>query len=254
MISDIIKSTLLELGCGELESKVYQLLLDQKISVSELALNLGVHREKIYAALANLQDLGLVNKKPDYSREISVVSPVHILNLLKVKAAKTNRSAQEFGEILPDILLNFGDSVQDKKIEHLVGKNHFIKAFDDLIDTSDEEMLCFISPMYLYQAIDVSFLKYWVKKRISNKVKVRLLAPAEQAYVYTSDNELQPNGEKLREIKYFDSKVKFQGTFCVCGSTVYFFNPILLEVFVVRDKVVAETLQSTFDLIWLGCN
>jgi sugar-specific transcriptional regulator TrmB len=252
MISDIIKSTLLELGCSELDAKIYQLLLDKKISVTHLAKTLNVHREKIYTALSNLQNIGLINKKPDYSREIEVISPMHILSLLKIKAARTNKSAQDFGEVLPDLLLNFGDSLQDKKIEHLNGESDFIRAFDQLIDKSEGEILCYISPLYLYQVVDVSFLKYWVKKRTSSNVKVRLLASKEQSYVYESDQELQPNSAKLREIKYFDSAVKFQGTFCICGTTLYFFNPILMEVFVIKDKIMSETLRSMFEMLWVS--
>jgi sugar-specific transcriptional regulator TrmB len=250
MNSDIIKKALLELGCSELEILIYQTLIDHNFGVSELANKFSVHRTKIYSSLESLESIGLVAKKTDYSRVIEVISPIHILSLLKIKTAKTNSITNQFSEVLPDILSGFSDNRLNSRINHTTGESAFFGSFDKQLGDLYSEVLCFISPAYLYNSLDISFLKFWIKKRISKNIKVRLLVPIDQKYIYESDDELQPDNEKLREIKYFRINNKFHGTFSINGSGVYFFNPILMETFVINDKITADTMKSIFELVW----
>jgi predicted transcriptional regulator len=250
MNSDIIQKALLELGCSELEIKIYQTLIEDNLGVSELANKFSVHRSKIYSSLEGLELIGLVTKKTDYSRVIEAVSPIHILSLLKIKTAKTNTITNQFSDVLPDILSGFSDNRLNSRIHHTTGESAFFGSFDKQLGDLYSEVLCFISPAYLYNSLDISFLKFWIKKRIAKNIKVRLLVPIDQKYIYESDEELQSDNEKLRDIRYFATNNKFLGTFSINGGSVYFFNPILMESFVINDKITADTMKAMYELLW----
>jgi len=218
--------------------------------VTKVATDLAVHREKIYLALDGLQALGLVYKDRDYSREIEIISPSQILTLLKVKRGKTDRLADDLSKILPDLLIGFETSRKNPTLKMYQGTEQFMGVYDQFILEAKDEILCYVSPDYFLDIVDIDYLKYWSKRRISKKINIRMLAPHGVKTDFEHDASLGSKPELYREIRYFKTPLDFKGTFYICGSRIVIFNPILPKAVSLTDKVSVDTFRSLFEYVW----
>jgi sugar-specific transcriptional regulator TrmB len=250
MHQQTIKSSLLEIGCSSFEIEIYQHLLQKPQGITNIANHLGVQREKIYLAIEQMEKKGLLQKPAAYSRQLSVYPPSHLLTLLKIKLAKTNKTAQELNTILPDLL--FGDNSKQSSKQIAVGKgeNEFLTMFDFFIKEAKKDIVCFSNPVLLHQVIDMSFLKYWIKHRLNKNIHIRILIKKENEYVYGDDEELVSNAKYLRETRTIMTETAFQGTFYVSGTLVILCDPITLQIIKVDNIVIAQTLLALFENSW----
>jgi sugar-specific transcriptional regulator TrmB len=242
--------SLLELGCSDFEVLIYEYLTKHKIGITELAKHFDVHRKKIYLTLESLESMGIVLQSESYSRQISIAPPNHILTLLKLKTSKTNKMAQELNTVLPDLLLEYESKNHTNWVDFAQGENDFLNHYDSFIKEAKYDIVCFINPLIFNEIIDFSFVKHWSKNRQSKSLGIRILAPKEYEYLYKNDPDLESKQKFLREIRYMNSRYKFQGTVHISGSLVLLFDTISLKAVRIDNSIIAGTLQTMFELEW----
>jgi sugar-specific transcriptional regulator TrmB len=247
---NIIRLSLLELGCSDFEVQIYEYLCKQKSGITELAKHFDVHRKKIYLSLESLESLGIVLRSQNYSRQISIAPPNHILTLLKLKTSKTNKMAQELNTILPDLLSDFESKNHTNWVAFAKGENDFLNHYDSFIKEAKNDIVCFINPLIFNEVIDFSFVKHWSKNRQSKNLSIRILAPKEYEYLYKNDPDLESTKKFLREIRYIHNNYKFQGTVHISGPLVLLFDTIALKAVKIDNAIIANTLQTMFELEW----
>jgi sugar-specific transcriptional regulator TrmB len=245
-----INTSLAELGCSSLEVKMYEYLMVKPKGITDIAKHFGSHREKIYSTIEAMEEKGILQKPAPYSRLVSVFPPSHLLTLLKIKLAKTNKTTQELNAILPDLLFAENSRSTTKNITTGKGENEFLRMFDSFIKEAQKDIVCFSNPVLLHQVVDISFLKYWIRHRIAKKIHIRILIKAEQKYIYGDDQELESNNKYLREIRTISSDMAYQGTFYVSGSIVIMCDPVTLQIIKLDNITIAQTFLALFENSW----
>jgi sugar-specific transcriptional regulator TrmB len=247
MYSKIIFQSLADLGLSQLESELYfELLNNPKLSITDLASNFGVHREKIYFAQDKLIEIGLASY-PDSGKKIVVSSPEKILSLIKQKKAHFSRSEKDFADILPDLLPLYHSDTQKPTVRIYEGENQFLGLFDQFILEAKDEILCFINPDFFHSIVSVDYLDMWIKKRIARNLKIRIISTFTNNERYHSDK----NQKELRHIKFLKANNNlYKGAFYISGNRITMWNPLLPKAISVQDRVIVETFEFMFEEVW----
>jgi sugar-specific transcriptional regulator TrmB len=243
-----IFQALYDIGLDNLQAQLYyDLLLNPRMTISELAKDYGVHREKIYLASQKLVDIGLATY-PKSSKKINIESPSKIYILLKQKKFHFAKTEKDFVDVLPDLLPLYMTEIQKPIVQLYEGIDNFFGVFDQFIEEAKEEILCFANPDYLHQVIQLDYLKPLIQKRILNKVPIRIISSKTNLY----DGDLQSNPNDMRTIKYLNNVSNYRGTIYLSGYKIAIFNSTNQRAIQIHDKVVSETFRFMFDSIWNG--
>ena len=251
MYFSTIFSSFASLGCNDMESQLYyDLLIKPELTITELAGDYGVHREKIYIAQQKLVDLGLASY-PSSGKKIVLESPSKILNLLKQKKVQFSRSQKDFEDILPDLLPIYSSEKHDPVIKLYEGVDQFFAIFDQFIEEAKDEILCFVNPKHFHDIIGLDYLELWIKRRKAKDLSIRIISTYEDAqkYMLTTDNPT----EDLRDVRFLaPNNNSFKATFYVSGSRITVWNPLIPKAISIQDKVITDTFKFMFEQIWQG--
>lgn len=251
MYSKTIFQSLTDIGLNQLESQLYfELLNNPRISITDLASNLGVHREKIYFAQEKLINLGLANY-PDSGKKIVVESPDKILTILKQKKSHFARSEKDFVDILPDLLPLYHSDTRRPTIRMYEGDDQFLGLFDQFILEAKDEILCFTNPEFFHSVVSMDYLDLWIKKRVAKNLKIRIISTFTNFQRYHSDKDTK----ELRNIRFLkSSKNTFKGSFYISGNRISMWNPLIPKAIAIQDKIVVDTFKFMFEEIWSSLN
>jgi sugar-specific transcriptional regulator TrmB len=247
MYSKIIFQSLTDLGLSQLESRLYfEFLNNPKLSITDVALNFGVHREKIYFAQDKLIEIGLASY-PESGKKVVVTSPEKILTLIKQKKAHFSRSEKDFADILPDLLPLYHSDTQKPTVRIYEGEDQFLGLFDQFILEAKDEILCFINPDFFHSIVSIDYLNLWIRNRVTKNLKIRIISTFTNNERYHSDKDQK----ELREIRFLKPNDSFfKGAFYVSGNRITMWNPLLPKAISVQDRVIVETLKFMFEEVW----
>jgi sugar-specific transcriptional regulator TrmB len=114
-----IQDYLVQLGLTEVESKLYEGLLDYgKSTVMELSGRLGINRITAHTNIENLKDLGLVTESRNGARRILIAEPPErLMYLIEQKEQSIKNLRTKFPDILDTINVSFSNPKQSEGIE-----------------------------------------------------------------------------------------------------------------------------------------
>ncbi|OGD65355.1 hypothetical protein A2215_00220 [Candidatus Berkelbacteria bacterium RIFOXYA2_FULL_43_10] len=248
-----IKLALQSLNVNEFDQKVYASILNRgTTNVSSLARHFLVERPTIYSSLDRLQHFGLMPKRQDYSRKISVEPPNMILALIEKQKNILQQVGAELERKMPEIMLEFSTKNHDSSFRMFEGREQFLAVFEEAIQEAKEEILFFgdVENFVSYEGVRTE--KAWIKKRLSKKLSIRLLVkrPRDTEIDRIERDDL---GE-LRQTKYLLINFNCTSSFLIYGYKTLLWNTLADRAIVIGDPIITEMFKQIFEKLWKNNN
>ena len=246
-----LAKTLSALELSKIAIQIYTALLnDSGLSISDMCTQTGVYRRKIYEAIEELKEIGLIERENDYTRNLVIKSPSVVHILLKNKQYEINKSIQNYEEILPGLLTGFYEQGNNPTIRVFDNTNKFIFLFVTILDEieSGSDMISYNESDDLYELLDHNyFFNIWVSKRIKKQIRNRILTNKRNSKV-PLEHPVDEN--QLREFKILPSSVKEGGCYWVFNTKVILWDTTSPKAVYIENKVFADLMRNQFELIW----
>src|SRR3989338_1385203 len=236
----MIKETLKSLGLTTNEVEVYITLLNKgELSVNEIGMKSGLHRQVCYDALDRLLEKGFVSYiLKDGKKFFKALTPDKILDYLE-------EQKQEFANILPQLNKMFLEEKEDTEVDVIKGKNILRTMLNDTIKTLLEKK----DTLYVlgveeekYIEADKIAIKQYINKLQKYKLKEKLLAKESAKTFFEgsqSEYRLIPN-------KFFNpNPTHIYGdkvSIIVWGRPNY--------CIIIKNKQVADSYRKYFQMLW----
>jgi len=242
------------LGLTKGEIKVYLALNKLGDStVGPIGKESKVSKSKIYDILDKLIEKGLVGYiTKEGTKHFMVNDPNVILEYIEKKEKDLGKTKDKIiSEILPNLMMQ-KESLSKKRVAELYEGFQGIKVIrEELMMTfkQGDTLLVLGAPKIANVKWEGWFLDFH-KRRIKRKIKMKIIYNA-NAHEYGKIRKKM----KLTEVKYLPNQLISPNWIDIFPEAVFFVivlkNPI---AFVVRDKELANSFRSYFDIMWKNSN
>ncbi|MBN1385802.1 hypothetical protein JW968_02365 [Candidatus Woesearchaeota archaeon] len=236
-----IINNLEDFGLTEKETRVY--LANLKIGtskVNEIAKKANILRETTYAVLRSLIEKGLVSHVIKSGiKYFEAVDPSELINILEEKKTKIE-------SILPD-LIDMKMSVMEKpEITVYEGKTGLKTILDMIIKDKPRELLQ-LSSADILETLQFYF-PHWIKKRIENKIKTRILNQKTAKMIYYK----RTGKEALREVRFLPANFKITTSNFIYNNKIAIMTMKADNIIgvMIENKDIVDTEKSQFEFIW----
>ncbi len=230
-----MREQLKEAGMTENESKLYLTLLELGPSNAGLiSRRSGLHRRVVYDTLDTLIKKGFVGYiLKNNVRLFQASDPKRIIELIKEKE-------KIIEEIMPKMLEMYTKTREKEETNFYKGKNGLKTVFEDQIAYGKDIFIIGASDL-AYDILQFYF-KWFDKRRVENKIKVKVI--------------FNKSEKKTRipysEIKYLPQKYSSPLAVNIYGEKVALIlwskeNPLAI---VIRNREISEGYRKYFDLMW----
>jgi sugar-specific transcriptional regulator TrmB len=237
------------LGLTKGEIKVYLALIALGQSTSgPIVTESKVTKSKVYDILEKLIEKGLAGHIiKSGTKHFMPNDPHMILEYLSRKEDELKTTKQEVIDILPQLTQKIGTADQKRIAEMYEGYTGIMAIRDELMNTfrKGESLLVLGAPKEVNELMEGKLLAFH-RRRIKNKIGMRI--------IYNSDAREFGNVRKkmqLTQVRYFPNNLVSPNWIDIFPETVMF--AILLKkpiCFVVRDKSLANSFRTYFEMIW----
>jgi len=239
-----------KIGLSDKEAKVYLATLElAQASVQDIAKKANVNRATTYVVLESLVKMGLCttyvkNKKTQYIAN----SPEAIASIFESQKLAIENNQKDFKNILPE-LKSISNRQSDKPVvKFFEGKIGALSAadliFDDYKLFEDEKSLMIYPNDRIKEIITPEDKKKFRKSRLDKKIKSKALYTSSVKIPSTSD------GERLM---ISSQEFPITSDIAIYGDNVRIISlGKKLSALIIKDKEIANTLKSIFELAWIG--
>jgi len=167
--------TIRRFGLTEKEAKAYILALREgEITSGSLIKKLKIYSKTAYEILNKLEEKGLFgNYVKSGAKHYHAIDPERLIELIKEKEIELKETEQNFRDILPNLRELRQKSLAKQQVEIFQGKKALKYIFEDVIKQG-KEILIFGAGGKFKKAFP-EYSELWHKKRIENKIKMKLL-------------------------------------------------------------------------------
>jgi len=241
-----IADTLIELGLGQNEANLYEIMLSvPQASIQDLQKKSQHSRTMLYYILNNLEQFGLIfslkqGKKTVYSAE----KPQKLEELLNEQEQNLHRQKHMLTTVIDDLWTKYRSGHNRPGVVFYEGKEQMIEAYEKILDLRMEilsiedagEMMNFF-PDYVAR---------YIKKRIERKIWNRSIVP-ETNKINESDPKYFIDSHHI-PIKDFPFNMDIK----ICSNTVQFATLKEGQAVAVHinDPLIAENFRVMFEYIW----
>jgi sugar-specific transcriptional regulator TrmB len=242
-----------KLGLTKGEIKVYLALTRLgETTVGPIVKESKVTKSKIYDILERLIEKGMVGYIiRSGTKHFMPNDPHMILEYVDKKEQELQKTKEEVTKILPQLLLQKG-MVTERRVAEIYEGLQGIKAIREELMTSfkaGDTLLVLGAPKIANVKWEGWFLEFH-KKRIANKVNMKIIYNAD-AKEYGQLREQM----KLTEVRYLPSDLVSPNWIDIYPGSVLFVMILKTPIaFVVRDKELANSFRSYFDIMWKTSN
>ena len=251
MNSNLLLSSLLEIGLSEIEAKVYLGLMSSKVrTVSKICETHDINRMKAYKILETLKSFGLIFKENDFSGKIEVETPAKVISMLRQKENQAKNLVTNLTESLPDILSHFYNENRKPYTRVFQGEIQLRLIFDEILDEAKigDELLNLAEGEDFYSLLRPIYFKDWVKRRIKKGVKARVIGTWENRFV---NAEILNDEVSLRQCKIFPENSKSVcGCITITKNKVIMWDTKLVEAVVIDSLSVSAFYKNLFETVW----
>ncbi len=234
-----------ELGLTENESKIYLFLLKIGETTTGLIISeTGIANSRVYESLRSLIDKGLVtyNVQKD-GKHFSAVSPKKFLELEEERERKIK-------EIVPNLEEIQNKKTADTKTAVYEGYSGFKTAFQKIVEDCPKGDTIYILGFSEQQGKTESlrlFLSNMNLKSAEKKQKLKIIMDKSSKETLGKDREK----EKFTEVKYMPKGYISPAAIDIFEDYVYIFlweeKPF---VFMIKNKLIAESFKQYFNFLW----
>jgi len=244
-MKNMLYKKLINAGFTEKEAQVYLALLELgEGNIAQITKKSKIKRATVYLEIESLKNKGLVSQIKRRGRNIYISeNPRRIEEQLLEK--------KEFiGRLMPE-LLSIANAIDKKPIvRYFEGEEGLKEIYNDTLKYPRSEILGWYSDDRVKNFDKTFVLDYYMKKRISLKIPMRVIA-IETAFM----KKMQAQDEKhLRQIKIIES----DSFFFSAEINLYAKNKISIIAhrenvgLIVESKKIFDTLKNIFEIMWLN--
>ena len=238
-----------KLGLTKGEIKVYLALIRLGGStIGPIVHESKVTKSKIYDILDKLIEKGLVGYiTKSRIKHFTPNNPNMILEYIGKKEDELNKTKQEVKSILPELMLQKGIASKKRVAEIYEGLRGIKAIRDELMSTfkPKDTLLVLGAPKIANVKWEGWFLEFH-KKRISNKINMNIIYNAD-AKEYGKKRTKMP----LTKVRYLPNDLVSPNWIDIFPDSILFVMVLQRPIaFVVRDKTMAKSFKSYFDIMW----
>ncbi len=240
---------LLELNLNQKQAQVYEtILLDKRITISEICRKLGTNRIFVYRTLDQLAKLGLLESVERNKEGFLITNPNIVLSLLQQKQYQSNKAVSDFQEFLPEILTNWY-GYNEPVFKTYTGKDKFLLLFNSILETTtpNSTIHSFGEGNDFIEIIDINYWSnIWLPKRIKKNISSLILATHNNSYF--NINNIKE--EYLRDWRFLPVEFNKMGSFWIINDVIILWDTVNTRAFEIRNKTMAEFLKGVFIMVW----
>ena len=252
MSINIIESILEELNLSPFATQVYLKCVETtEPNVTKIADLLSVERARIYPAIEELTEIGLIAPKVPYGRYITLNSPSRLIAKLRDKEIRSRRLIEDFTKLLPDLNAQFYSNKSKPYLKVYEGKSQFIDLFNQVLDDADKQNgICLFGNVdEFFDLVGFDYHLEWTSQRIKKQIPSKIL--------YFSSSRMNTvavkNNEQFRQSKILPEKHRVSGSYYLYANKSIHWNPVLPKAIMIEDSVINNTFRSNFELLWEAC-
>jgi phage anti-repressor protein/predicted DNA-binding transcriptional regulator len=247
-----IEKALLQLEISDLGIKTYILLCKTPgINITQISIELGTYRQKIYEALDALAQVGLIEK---LGEKISLKSPVILKTLLKTKQYELNKATLDYEDTLPELLSNYFQEGKNPSIKIYDGTNKFRYLFNIILDElqAGGNILSYNEGDDLYESMDMDYyFNVWIPKRVGKNIFIKILANGDNSKYHQE----KPNDKKMhRDSKILTNNRQDKGCYWIAGNKIILWDTATPKAILIENNLLADLMAKQFELIWDNIN
>jgi sugar-specific transcriptional regulator TrmB len=244
--------TLLEFGLSEKEAKIYLALLELEIAgVQDISKKTGVNRSSTYVVIESLKKRGLVSMSPDKKvQEYIAATPEILLEIAKDASERAAATKEKIREILPELRGLQKETVHKPKVIVYEGDEALKLSYYSTFDSSEFRIYKDLSGMR--DVVPQDYIEQDAKKRRSNKVQMRLIAPdttENEEIVHEYAAHKSPDECLLIPPKKFSKTDNNIGIGIYKDRVKFASGKDKFSIFII-NQAITDTLRDLFDLAW----
>lgn len=244
-----LSKILLQLNLNTKQAAVYEtILLDKRITVSDICRKLGTNRIFVYRTIEELVKLGLLETAERDIQGFKITNPNVVLSLLQQKQYQSNKAVSDFQEYLPEILTNWY-GYNEPVFKTYSGKDKFLLLFNNLLEVAPENctIYMFSEGNDFIELIDINYwANIWLPKRIKKNISALILPTHNNSYF----NSTNIKEEYLRNWKFLPPEFNKMGSLWVVNDIIILWDTVNAKAFEIRNKTMAEFLKGVFTMTW----
>jgi sugar-specific transcriptional regulator TrmB len=252
MKANIIELILQELNISKFAIQVYLDCMEtSEPNITKIAKKMKVERSRVYSAIEELTENGLIAAKESYSRSILLNSPSKLIAKLRDQEIRSRRLMEDFTKFLPDLNAQYYSHKNQPIFKIYEGKTQFIDLFNDVLnDVDKEEGLRFFGNVDdFFDLVGFDYHLEWTYQRIKKQIPSKVL--------YFSSSRMNKvalkNNEQFRQSKILPDTHKVSGSYYLYANKSIHWNPVFPKAILIEDSVINSTFRSNFELLWEAC-
>ena len=235
-----------DLGLGSGESQLYRMLLlvgpQRAAEISKLT---GITRTNTYNVLSQLEARGLIERRGGGRKLVfAPLDPRQLEHVIETQERKLQASRETLSKAMKSLLMDFSLAEDHPGIFQFEGKAGMIRVYEELI--RDKETVNSIVNRRLLRSAISDYNPEYIAKRIRNKIRSRVIAPA--AGTIQSDDV-----RELREVRYLDAdKFPFEMDLKVTKKKIVMttFEEKRLVGIILNDAAIIRNFLVLFEFLW----
>lgn len=241
---------LMNLGLSEKQAKVYVALLELgKSSVQDLAKRAKVNRATTYVIIDELMEIGLVSSYDEGKKTYLVAeSPERLQSLLEQKKREIAAKESDLKKLLPKLKQKHQSTDEGPVVRFFEGKEGLVASALEIYRRTKAEK---IKMFYDYDKVN-RYITDEERERIRH---ARTSRNIKAQSIYVSENiQIDKKARKGERIRVSNKNFPCDGDISIYEDEVRIaiFSPDRPSGIIIKDPHFARTLESLFDLAWLG--
>ncbi len=241
-----IATTLTELGLGENEAQLYEILLqNSQATIPLLKQKSPFSRTMLYYVLNNLEGYGLVTTDKQGKKTVYNAAPPEKLEEFMVSQQKElERQKSLLKEVIGDLQSVYRLSHHKPGVRFFEGKEGLVNAYDEVLDL--RQPILSIEDRGNMLDFFPDYVEEFVKKRIARKISNRAIAPDTNT-INTPDPERHIDSRLIPASEFpFSMDIK------ICADTVQIATLEEGQAMAVHivHPLIAENFRVLFEYIW----
>ncbi len=239
-------SWLIDTGLDEQRAKLYLACLSKsEARASDLAAELKIGRTAVYDNLRFLVDKGYIKVINEGKRQLFI--PLHPKELYK----KISQQKEQLKDLLPDFMALYADEASQPFVQLYTGKYASREVYEDILKVTQKEYVYFVNPAETYKALDKTYIKHWVRRRVDKKISCRRLQVQQAAGQTVLDPIFTKEQDYLRQIRYLPMYVDLKSTIYIYENKIGIISSAGEEsAVIISSPSLAYSLKKLFEFMW----
>ncbi len=246
-----LSQELQNIGLSDKEAKIYLAATElTEAPVQKIAEKAGVNRATAYFVIESLMKKGLISTFDKGKKTYYVAArPEALENIFKIKETEIKQQKNNLAALMPELKSLYNRDGNKPVIRFFEGKQGLINSSEELMaeykDTAETARMLYSRDLLLNH-FDENEAQQHSKYRQAKQIKSKVL--------YTYKKGEQPNTGRLGErIKLNEEKYPVTADMAIYKDTVRIATlGDKLSTVLIKDKDIATTLKSLFELAWKG--